>query len=106
MRGPSPVLCTEVRKVVVRQPEEELVAIKVLDQERRPSPLHASRLDAIVDDMPAKLLALIVLESDEDSTVAGARARIVADFIEDQLETKEADLKHALVEVPIQREAE
>jgi hypothetical protein len=42
----------------------------------------------------AQRLALIVLEADEDSPMAGSGPSVVVSLIEDQLEAEQTDLKH------------
>src|SRR5690242_772916 len=63
------------REVVVREPEEQLIAVRVPDHERRPSPVDALAPDPRRGDVLAKRRALIVLEADEEPSVTGAGAR-------------------------------
>jgi hypothetical protein len=59
--------------------------------------------------MLAYRLDLIVLKADKDSTMASPGLGPVADLVEDQLETEQADLTHScptlFLKVPILREA-
>ena len=66
-------------------------------------------LNACGQNMFAKRLALIVFKADKDSTMASPGLGPVADLIEDQLETEQADLTHScptlFLNVPILRES-
>lgn len=73
----------EVRKVILRQPKEDLIGVQVPDHKRRSSPINALCLDAFCCDMFAQRLALIVIEADKDSPVTGLSLRPIVDFIED-----------------------
>src|SRR5262245_43836600 len=94
----------------MRQPEEQLVAVQILDDQRRPAPIIASGLDALPDDVLAYLRTLSVLHADKDPSMASPCVARVIRLIEDQLEAEQADLTHysqaLLAGVPILREAE
>src|SRR5262249_40384468 len=102
-----------LRRPLVRPvPEVDLVAVGVLDDERRLSPLHALGLDALLLDVIEHHRDLVVIQADVDTTVSGPvpRAVLVPHLIEDQLEAEQAHLTDigfalALV-VPVLREAE
>ena len=82
----------KARPVIVRQPKEELIGVQVLDYQGRSSPLMALGLNARCQNMFAQRLTLIVFKADKDSTMACPALGPVADLIEDQLETEQADL--------------
>ena len=100
----------KVREVIQRQPKEDLIGVQVPDNKRRSSPINALDQDAVCCNMFAQRFTLIVLEADEDSSMASPSLRQIVDFIEDQLETEQADLTHngptLFFIVPILREAE
>jgi hypothetical protein len=55
--------------------------------------------------MLAQWLTLLVLETDEDSSMPNAWSVSVPNLIEDELETEETHLKDTVVRIPIQQEA-
>src|SRR5690242_12366189 len=100
----------EIAEVVVREPEENLVPIEVPDHECGPPPIDALHFDPFPNNVLSEWLPLIVVEADEHTSLPGARLCPIRRFVEDQLESQEADLTHEgpafLLIIPIDREAE
>src|SRR6185437_8701685 len=88
-------------EVVTRQPEEQLVPVRIAYNERWPAPLHATRADALRREVRAERLGLFLFEPDEEPAAARARWRLCPGLIEDQLEAEELHLADTVVRVPV-----
>jgi len=100
----------EARDLALRQPNEQFVLIGVADHERRVTPIQHRRLDALLVDVSTKRLDLLGVNRDEYAAVARAAFRPRLYLVQDQLKTKQADLKYErltlLLVIPVQRETQ